>query len=77
MPVILVIYDGQSDRAYWLFVQQYLDEKNVLGDDFLTEQDRVTVRIPIQNVLNPEAVGLFRQIRIQYVHFRKGGIHGS
>src|SRR5437867_4163638 len=24
MPVILVVYDGQMDTAYWLYVQRYL-----------------------------------------------------
>jgi len=26
MPVILVLYDGQRDKGYWLYVQQYLNE---------------------------------------------------
>jgi hypothetical protein len=73
MPVILVVYDGRADDAYWLFVQQYLDEKNVAADDFLDEQDRIVVRIPLANRLNPDAIGLFREIRIQYVQYKKGG----
>ena len=25
MPVILVVYDGQKDKAHWLYVQQYFE----------------------------------------------------
>ena len=73
-PVFLVLYDGQSDNAYWLFVQQYLDEKNVGSDDFLADQDRVAVRIPLKNRLDAEAVGLFRQIRIEFEKTKRGGL---
>ena len=63
VPVILVVYDGQNDKAYWLFIQAYLAEKNVSGDDLLTAQDRVTVRIPRTNRLNRKAIGEFRVFR--------------
>jgi hypothetical protein len=33
MPVILILYDGQKDKAWWLYVQSYLDEKEVSLDD--------------------------------------------
>jgi hypothetical protein len=65
MPVILVLYDGKNDVAYWIFVQQYLDEKNVTEDDFLAEQDRVTIRIPTANRLGLGAVNQFRLFRNQ------------
>lgn len=73
MPVILVIYDGNQDRAFWLNVQQYLDEKNVSGEDFLTDHDRVTVRIPLRNRLDQKAVERFRQFRNKKMEW-KGGI---
>jgi hypothetical protein len=59
MPVILVLYDGQKDKAFWIYVQQYLDEKNVSGEDLLAEQDRVTVRLPRKNRLHPRAIEKF------------------
>ena len=75
MPVIFVIYDGQDDKAYWLYVQQYLDAKQVSGDDLSAEQDRVTVRIPRKNCLNSKAIEQFRQFRLQLMDL-KGGRHG-
>jgi hypothetical protein len=72
VPVILVVYDGQSDKAYWLYVQRYLDEKQVSGEDLLTEQDRVTIRIPRKNRLNRKAIEQFRQFRVHHVELMKG-----
>jgi hypothetical protein len=73
MPVLLVVYDGQNDKAYWLYVQQYLAEKNVSGEDLLAEQDRVTVRIPRKNRLGRKAVEQFREFRNQHVDLMRGG----
>ncbi len=75
MPVILAVYDGQEDKAYWIHVQEYLDEKNVAGDDFTADQDRVTVRIPIKNRLDMAAVDLFRQFRIQQMKLSQRNRH--
>jgi hypothetical protein len=72
LPVILVVYDGRQNKAYWLYVQKYVDEKNVSGEDVLTDQDRVTIRIPLANRLNRAAVERFRQIRNRHVEFMKG-----
>ncbi len=77
MPVILVLYDGQRDKAYWLYVQQYLNDKNVAGEDLLAEQDRLTVRIPRRNRLDRKAIERFRQFRNQHVELMKGAArHG-
>ena len=78
MPVILAVYDGKEDKAYWLHVQKYLDEKHVSGDDFLAEQDRVTVRIPVTNRLDVTAIDLFRQFLVQQMELSKRNLrHGK
>ena len=61
-PVILVVYDGQKDQAFWLYVQRYLDEKKVSAED-LGEQDSVTLRLPLMNRLDANAVGDFQGFR--------------
>jgi hypothetical protein len=73
MPVILIVYDGENDRAFWLYMQQYIEERNITGEDLLTDQDRVTVRIPVRNRLNRRAVERFRQFRERHVDLMKGG----
>jgi hypothetical protein len=77
VPVVLVVYDGQRDRAYWLYVQKYLNEKQVSGDDLAAEQDRVTLRIPRKNRLNRQAIEQIRLCRLQHENLmRKGGHFG-
>lgn len=75
LPVILIVYDGQRDKAYWLYVQEYVEEKNVSGEDIHADQDRVTVRIPVTNRLDRKAVERFRQFRNRHVAFMKEGFH--
>jgi hypothetical protein len=60
MPVILVVYDAQADRAYWLNVQDYFERPRAeLGDIGQT----VTVHIPLTNLLNEAAVKEFARYR--------------
>ena len=73
MPVILIVYDGRKDRAYWLYVQEYVDERNVSGEDLLADQDRVTVRIPLKNRLDRRSIQKFRELRERHVDWLKGG----
>jgi hypothetical protein len=72
MPVILVLYDGRKDRAYWLYVQQYLEEKNISFEDFSAGQDRITVRIPMKNRVRRHAIESFREFRNQILEQTKG-----
>ena len=77
MPVILVLYDGQDDRAYWLYVQEYFDDSTGCGEDRLMDQDSVTVRIPKKNRLGRKAIERFRHFRDQRVKLMKGASNGS
>jgi hypothetical protein len=65
--VILVVYDGAKDRAYWLHVQQYCDEQRLAVDRPAAEQDRITIRIPTKNRLHRRAIETFRQLRNRLV----------
>ncbi len=78
MPVILVLYDGQKDRAYWLYVQQYLEEKSITFEDFSEEQVQVTVRIPLRNRLGRKAIEQFRAFRNRLLGQMEGVLrHGQ
>jgi hypothetical protein len=77
-PVILVLYDGRKDQAFWLYVQQYLDEKSVSAEDLAREQDWVTLRLSMKNRLDRNAVEAFRQFRLRALEQVKGAVkHGS
>ncbi len=53
-PVILIVYDGQRDVAYWLHVQAYFAKHPAAG--LFAGGEFVTVRLPITNRLRRRAV---------------------
>jgi hypothetical protein len=53
-PVILVIYDGQRDRAYWLHVQDHFADQPT-PDLFLAGQT-INVRVPVSRRLDRRSV---------------------
>jgi len=57
MPLILIIYDGQTDRAYWLYVQAHFKKQT---DFYVTKVgEQVTVHIPKVNEVNLAAMRRF------------------
>jgi len=53
-PVILVVYDGRRDRAFWLHVQAYFAD-HPSADLFLAGQT-ISVHLPVTNRLNRRSV---------------------
>lgn len=62
-PIILVLYDAQDDRAFWLYVQEYFRGRRWAkrGD----KANTVTVHIPTKNVLDEAAIRRFARFRKQ------------
>jgi hypothetical protein len=59
LPVILVVYDAKSDRAWWLYLNETLREE---GRSVPTGA-KLTVRVPLTNVLDRAAIRRFRKFR--------------
>ncbi len=57
MPVILILYDVQNDRAFWLYIQKYVKSANF---KMVATQGTATLHIPAENVLDADAVKQFR-----------------
>lgn len=57
-PMILMVYDAAQDHAYWLDVQEYVNQHEV---DF--DAKTVTLRIPISNRLTADTVRSFREVK--------------
>jgi hypothetical protein len=57
-PFILVLYDAQKHRAYWIDMQAYVDDHKPKGGKTLT------VRIPTSNRLTVNAVDHFRTMSL-------------
>ena len=71
-PIILVLYDGRKDQAYWLYVQAYFETVRPL--DLFTGPGRVTVHIPTSNRLNRRAMHRFRRFRDEVLAQTEGRI---
>jgi hypothetical protein len=53
-PVILVVYDGKGNKAYWLHVQAYF--LDLPGAELFVPGEFLNVRIPIKHRVNRRAV---------------------
>lgn len=60
-PVLLIVYDGKSDSAYWLDIQRYFEKQRLI--DLASAPGRVTVRIPASNRLDQNALDEFAGLR--------------
>jgi hypothetical protein len=59
LPVILVIYDAKSDRAWWIYLNQKIREEGRA----VTTTAKLTISVPLANVLDTKAVRRFRRFR--------------
>lgn len=57
-PFILVLYDAQKHRAFWIDVQAYIDAHP------LDDRQTATIRIPTRNKLTVAAVERFRNMSL-------------
>lgn len=53
-PVILIVYDGQKDKAYWIHVQAYFSGR--LSAELFAGGETVNVHIPTGNRLNQHVI---------------------
>lgn len=60
-PVILVLYEAREDKAYWLYVQEYL-RREPLGKRS-GPTTTVTVHVPAGNVVDEPTIRLFARFR--------------
>lgn len=72
-PVILIVYDAQSEIGYWFYVQRYFE--NIVGFNLFAAPNTVSVHIPKGNVLDPAAIALFSQYRDTVFGRLPKGIH--
>jgi hypothetical protein len=61
MPVILVIYDAQAERAYWLDVQTYFARER--SSDIIPGLGARTVHLPLANCLDAGGVQTITKIK--------------
>jgi hypothetical protein len=59
LPVMLVIYDAHRDRAWWMHLNDGLRKEGRK----LKIGGSTTLRVPLTNILDPQAVRYFRDLR--------------
>jgi uncharacterized protein DUF4365 len=70
LPVILIVYDASVDRAHWIHVQGYF--ATLPGFNLFQAGKRITVHLPIQNVLDGPALRRFAALRDEVERKSKG-----
>jgi uncharacterized protein DUF4365 len=73
LPVVLIVYDGRKDVAYWLYVQSYF--RRLPGFNLFAAGQTVTVHVPTGNVVTPVAVRRFGRFRDQVIRQTREVIH--
>ena len=74
MPVILVVFDTQSETAYWLYVQRYLRDHPAT---LRAGQKRVSVRLSMRDILSEDAMRKFRGFKREVTRRLRGtDLHG-
>ena len=73
LPVILVVYDTSTNRAYWLYVQAYFER--LTGFSIHEAGKRVTIHVPITNLVNETAIRRFRDFKQRVLSQIEGVIH--
>jgi hypothetical protein len=63
-PVIVILYDAQRERAFWLHVQEYVDQHPELME---SEAQSLTVRIPTRNKLHLFTIDRLRNLSLAAV----------
>jgi hypothetical protein len=53
-PVILVVYDWENERAYWIHIQAYILDRRTPA--LFAGGETIAVHVPIGNRLQPEAI---------------------
>jgi hypothetical protein len=61
LPVILVVYDASTDRAYWLHVQGSF--ATLSNFNVFRAKETITVHLPVSQVLTPTSVRHFATLR--------------
>jgi len=63
-PVVIVVYEAERRRAFWLHVQAYVDRK---PDVMEADKDTIVLRIPTRNKLTMRTIDHFRELSLNCV----------
>lgn len=73
LPVILIVYDGRKELAYWLYVQSYFQKRHEFN--LFTAGKMVTLEFPTTNVVDAGAFRRFARFRDRVIAQKNEVIH--
>jgi hypothetical protein len=76
LPVILIVYDGSGDLAYWVYVQRDLGGGKVF--ELRRAGTTFRVHVPVANLVNEEAIWQFARLRPSFsprTREKSDGVH--
>lgn len=72
LPVILIFYDATEEKAYWLYVQEYLEKLNNFTPETGVGSKRVF--IPKLNLIDQNSFKQFREFKLNILKQIRGAI---
>lgn len=73
-PVVVLVYEADRQRAFWLHIQDYVDRNPALME---SDAGTISLRIPTGNRLNLHAIDRFREISLTCVARLRGDLEDS
>ena len=71
-PVILIVYDGRKENAYWLQVQTYILESRV--PQLFAGGETISIHVPVENRLARSAIRAMARMKNRlHKRIRRGG----
>ena len=61
LPVLLIVYDATREKAYWLYIQNYFE--GLVGFSLKNVKKTYNVRIPVNQIIDEEAIGKFAEFK--------------
>ena len=72
MPLILIVYDAQKDKAYWLYIQAYFNQRPELS--LTAAGETVTIYLPMAQILDESAIQKFQHFKQEVQRQMEGKI---
>jgi hypothetical protein len=71
-PVILVVYDGEDEKAYWIHIQAYFSGRRT--PELFAGGETLSVHIPVVNRFNPRSIrAIAREKNVLQEQLRRKG----
>ena len=63
-PLMLIVYEAETDRAYWLHIQAYFGA--LPGFNLFSAGEKITIRLEAAQAFDPAAIRAIAAIRDEY-----------